>query len=70
MPNYDVTTKIITHNRISNRSDTTYESGGEDSMAKAITDYLGTVDNTFTIHYIGVTISELKAVATIIHNKA
>ena len=70
MAGYDVKTKIITHNRVSNLADDKTEKGGEDSLAKAITDYLGTVTNTFTIHYIGITINQIHAVATIVHNKA
>ena len=43
---------------------------GANQLAKLITEYLATVTNSFTIHYIGVTLNETHAVATIIHNLA
>ena len=68
MAGFSVTTKIITHNRVSNLSDTETEKGGEDSMAKAITDYLATVTNTKVIHSVQISHSDINTIAVIIHD--
>jgi len=71
MTNYAVTTKILTHNRPSGDADSvTNIDGDKSSLAKLITDYLETVTDSFTIHYIGVSVDHGVAYATIVHNNA